>query len=1388
MKNYVAIKVSNIPTHAMVDTGADISCARPEVLVKYHLQSRCQIHQTDVPFIRTASDEKVQVQGIIFVKAEVAKEKVNIKFYLVPGLHTDFILGVDWLEAHSVCIKFGSGTLSLDPRRQLAARCETTIPPQSEKIVVARIRGKSLPAGVVGTTSPTPLIHSIGLASARVLDCVREDGTVYQRVVNPSELPVVISKGSLVGKFVCASAQDRLIPFGQCSAECGEVTDPHLPMPDGSEVTDQSQLATVITDPLPVSDDSSRGLAQSVVSDETTPESSDSSTDYVPSRDLDFSEAELTTEQQTQLCQLVDEFQDVFMGPDGKLGKCDIIQHKIEVDPNQRPLKHRAYRLAPQQKETLENILQDLEVQGVIEPSTSPWAAPCFLVAPKNNHRGRFVVDYRSLNKATVLDAHPLPTPAEALESLGASKPVLFTTLDLAQGFYQLVIDPKSRPYTAFRSHLGLYQFRRLPMGLKNSPSTFQRAMEAVMRNLTWKIAMCYLDDIVVFSSSFERHLDDLRQVFDRLKQANLRLKPSKCHFAKTRISYLGHTVSAEGIAVDPSKVEAVMSYPTPHDLKSLRSYLGLTGYFRRFIKSYATTARCLYDLTKAGVPFVWSDACESAFQQLKQSLVQAPVLAYPDFAKPFIVHTDASGFSVGAVLLQEQPDKTVRPIAYAGRSLNKAEAQYGITEKECLALIYSIKQFDCYLRYTHFTAVVDHAALQWLLNLKQPSGRLARWISLIQAYSFTIQYRPGRVHNDADGLSRRQYANTTDPHTQEGPNDTESQEDHVTAINTDVAATQPNTDTCPNRSQSSATETLREAARDLQAEDRPGDLSILAFREQQARDPQYRDLLDYLTSGALPQDVAKKHEILAIQSQYFVNDGILFHVWTKEGKGHRATRTQVQLVVPQPLVQKVLELHHDSPLFGGHFGLHRTLERTRLRYYWPSINKDVIHWVKSCIPCNQKKAPPKKTKAKVVPMPVATEPFERVSTDILGPFVASKSGNRYVLVFVDYLTKYMELVPLPNVKSQTVATAFIERVICRHGVPRVLHSDRGTQFLSALTLSVCKLLTVTKTNTTSWHPQCNGQSERMMSTIAHALSKQLEDDHGEWDRYIPQVQFCYNTSPCIDSTEYTPFFLVHGRHPRTIIDAPLAEFDVPTSAADYIVPLLEDIEVARGVAIETLKERKAAMQEKAEAKANQINFQLGDTVYLYRPVVTPGHNRKLMRPWLGPFYVSQKLSDIHVRLRRVCDGKLIANRVHIDRLKHGVLRGDGPDDPTPPARHEAIEPAVLADSEVPPNSYLDTPAPDGEAESVVVPDPPQAMKETAAPAASQQQLYDIEKVLRKKYDRDTMSWRYRVKWLGFENSENSWVDFADLTPKCKDFVRDMHSRIPTDRKSHRKR
>ena len=706
LQNYIPILVNNHSTHALVDSGADISVANVSVLNKYKLDLK--VFQSDKRGIQLANSEFFPIKGMIRVPFKGNNENLTCKFYLLDNISPEFIFGMDWLSSNNVTVNFAKKRMYIDSKHQMTAAENTTIPPHTEQLILAHIKGTSLPHGVLGTTTPSPVIHSSGLLSAKVLAAVNK-GSVIQRVANMSEKPVQLLKGTCLGKFNCINGRDGIYPMND--------------VPE-NKIEDETPTQTK----HPINIDSSH----------------------------------LSSDQSSAIKELVDNYSDIFVNKNNQLGKCDLIKHQIKVDPDQPPIRQRAYRISPQQKDILDQKLEEMLEADIIEGSTSPWAAPCLLVAKANNTGYRFVVDYRRINQITQLDAHPLPTPSESLESLGVTNPAWFSTLDLQNGFFQLVIDEESRPYTAFRCHAGLYQFKRLPMGLKGSPSTFQRVMEAVMRGLTWKFCLIYLDDIIVFSRTFEDHLHHLRQVFDRLRTANLKLKPSKCFFAKREIRYLGHVVNQQGIQPDPGKVTAVKNYPTPCSLKELRSFLGLSGYYRRFIKNYAKIANPLYGLTKKDTIFNWSTECQQSFDALKTSLTEAPVLAYPNMNAPFRLYTDASDFAVGGVLCQEQ-DGIERVISYAGRSLDKAQRNYGITEKECLALIFSIKHFDCYLRSTKFTAVVDHIALKWLKDIKQPTGRLWRWTILLQAYDFEIEYKPGRLHANADAISRRTYPEPTD-------------------------------------------------------------------------------------------------------------------------------------------------------------------------------------------------------------------------------------------------------------------------------------------------------------------------------------------------------------------------------------------------------------------------------------------------------------------------------------------------------------------------------------------------------------------------------------------------------------------------------------------------
>lgn len=1317
LHNYIPINVNNHKVLALVDSGADVSIASSDVIEKYGLHNN--ISECDKKGIELPNSQVVPIRGLLNVSFTVDNQSMSCKFYLVENISPEWILGIDWLSTNNVTINFGSKQMTIDTKRQLTTACSTTIPPHSEKLILARIRGPVIPDGVMGTTTPSPAIHSTGLLSAKVLTAVK-DGTVIQRVANMSDNPVQLIKGSSLGKFNCMTNQDALYPLA---------------------------------------DEPSDSTAQPDTPDMTSP----------PSQHINIDESCLSSEQKSQLQKLADQYSDIFVQKNTQLGKCDIIKHKITVDPGQPPLRQRAYRLRPDQKDIMDNTLQEMLEGDIIEGSTSPWAAPCMLVAKRNGSGYRFVVDYRRLNNITQLDAHPLPSPNEALESLGVSNPAWFSTLDLQNGFYQVVIDENSRPYTAFRSHAGLYQFKRLPQGLKGSPSTFQRVMEAVMRGLTWKFCLIYLDDIIVFSRTFNEHISHLRQVFDRLRAANLKLKPSKCFFAKREISYLGHVVNNNGIHPDPGKVSAVSEFPTPNSLKELRAFLGLSGYYRRFIQDYAKIAHPLYNLTKKDVKFTWTDECQHAFEKLKNQLVQAPALGYPDMTAPFRLYSDSSDTAVGAVLCQKQ-DGVERVISYAGRALDKAQRNYGITEKECFALIFAIKQFDCYLRASKFTAVVDHMALKWLLSLKEPSGRLMRWTMLVQAYDFNVEYKPGRHHGNADALSRRAYTHT------------ENDNDFLGAIQLpDTDHDDNNTSDSDDNDGDNGDENEVELEGDNSHTDTPVSMEQLAVLQSQ--DPFFKDIIIYLQTDTLPQNKNRRRDILSQQCDYFLHDNILHHVWIKGGKGHRRQRTHLQVCIPRSLVPIVLRDTHDAPLTGCHLGFARTIEKTKMRYFWPRMSSDIITWVKTCDVCMEKKRPKNPVKAQISAMP-SSEPFERISTDILGPLpTCNTSGNRYVLVFVDSFTKYVELIPLINIRAATVARAFLHRIICRHGAPRFLHSDRGTNYLSQLVKETCKLLNITKTQTTSYHPSCNGQSERMMSFITTSLSKYISGPQDRWDELLPFIQFAYNTTPCLDSTEYTPYFLVHGRHPVMPSDSALAPpLNVSRDTSTFIAQLLSNLEASRSAARNILQERRQAMVESAKSKANHVNFQVGDVVFLYTPVVAIGNSAKLTRPWVGPYYIVEKLSNIHCKLRRKDNNVIVKNRVHINRLKHGYIRPDQPDDTTPPEHGDATEPAVLGEAEIPPQRDAQPPP----HTSTHRPNPAPRHADSAPPTnETHDKTYDIEKILRKSYKNGV--WKYRVKWRNFDQSQNTWITFEDLDKNCQQLVKDIHKTIPTDRKSSKK-
>ena len=458
----------------------------------------------------------------------------------------------------------------------------------------------------------------------------------------------------------------------------------------------------------------------------------------------------LDKDEERQLAILLRNYADVFStGPDD-IGRTPLVKHRIRTGDT-APIKQHPRRLPLSQQQSCKEEVQKMLKHDVIRPSASPWASPIVIVKKKDGSL-RFCIDYRKLNAATIKDAYPLPRIDDSLDCLSGSK--WFCTLDLASGFWQVEMDPEDREKTAFCTRGGLYEFNTMPFGLCNAPGTFERLMELVLAGLQWEICLIYIDDVIVFSKTVEETITRLGQVLERFREAGLKLKPKKCLLLQKQVAYLGHIISESGIATNPEKVKVVKDSKEPQDVSELRGFLGVTSYYRRFVKGYSDIAAPLNKLLSKNVEWHWDKRCHEAWEQLKQKLMSSEILSYPRPGSKFILDTDASNMAVGAVLSQIQ-DGQEKVLAYASRGLGKPERRYCVTRRELLAVVTYIKYFRHYLYGNKFLLRTDHGSLRWIFNFKAPEGQLARWLEVLGIYDFDIQHRPGRLHGNADAMSR---------------------------------------------------------------------------------------------------------------------------------------------------------------------------------------------------------------------------------------------------------------------------------------------------------------------------------------------------------------------------------------------------------------------------------------------------------------------------------------------------------------------------------------------------------------------------------------------------------------------------------------------------------
>ena len=458
---------------------------------------------------------------------------------------------------------------------------------------------------------------------------------------------------------------------------------------------------------------------------------------------------QLSNEQKNDLQSIMSEFADVLQETPGRT---DLTQHSISTE-GARPIRLPPYRVPHAHREAVKKELKEMDESGVIEPSHSEWSSPIVIVKKKDGNI-RLCVDYRRLNSVTPVDPYPMPRTDELIDQIGQAKHI--TTLDLSKGYWQVPMKNEDRVKTAFSTPNGLFQFKVMPFGLSGAPATFQRMMDRVIRGME-DFAGVYLDDIVIFSGTWEEHLEHVKKMLLKLREHRLTAKPVKCQFGMKECSYLGHIVGSGQVKPDPRKLQAVKEFPIPITKKQVRGFLGLTGYYRKFIQDYASIAAPLTDLTKKSLPerVQWTAESRRAFEALKIALCKNPVLVNPDFSKQFILQTDASNRGVGAVLSQLDDNKTDRPVAYFSCKLLPREQKYSTVEQECLAIKLGVEAFKVYLIGKPFIIQTDHRSLKWLNRLKENNNRLTRWSLALQPFTFTVEHRAGSANGNADALSR---------------------------------------------------------------------------------------------------------------------------------------------------------------------------------------------------------------------------------------------------------------------------------------------------------------------------------------------------------------------------------------------------------------------------------------------------------------------------------------------------------------------------------------------------------------------------------------------------------------------------------------------------------
>lgn len=876
------------------------------------------------------------------------------------------------------------------------------------------------------------------------------------------------------------------------------------------------------------------------------------------------------------------------------------------------------FRQTEAQLKEIKKYIEEYTDKGFIEASSAPFAAPVLFV-PKPNGTLRFCVDYRKLNAITKKDRYPPPLIDETLQRLAGC--TIFTKLDIRQAFHRIQIDEGSRDLTTFRTRYGTYRYNVIPFGLSNGPAVFQRFINNNLWDFLDKDVSAYADDILIYGKDRKSHIKRVREVLDRLGEMGLQADIDKSEFMIDCTKYLGFIISKDGISIDPDKVQAVASWEYPTTLKGLQAFLGFCNFYRKFIRDYGRIARPLTAMTRKGLKFDFNSNCKAAFDGLKIALTTGPTLAYFQWDLPHRVETDSSNGVVAGLITQLSDDQEWHPVAYFSKTMNAAECNYPIHDKELLAIIRAFEEWKPELIGSQHKVDVytDHRALEWFMSTKELTARQVRWAEFLTQFNFNIIYRAGKDNGRADALTRRDEDVKTQKEVMRDAR-------KLTVLTKEMLSD--------------------EVTNDLQIAPIEAELTLTdrALEANRTAD----SLADYRAKALTENDVWTMHRGLVLRNGQLV---------VPSDDEHAILRTDI-----------IREAHTQRSM--AHPARFKMLRALQARYYWKGMGTDVDRYIRNCWGCKRAKPFKDKTPGLLQPLAIPERPWQHVTMDFTEA-PTTKSGYDMIFVIVDRLGKRAISIPChKNITAREAARLFIQWPYRIYGPPDSIVSDRGPQFISEFWDEFCTALDIKLKLSTADHPQTDGQTEIYNQYLKMRLRHFLNFYQDNWDELLPIMDLAQATLVS-ETTGLSPMQTELGFDPRTTFDwhRDLAEYKPNDrfnrqDAQDRIRQLEEAWNVAR----EGMKKAQERQTIQANKSRKEIDFDVGDKVFICRKYWrTLQPSRKLANQNAGPFEVLERKGNAFIL--NFPESIKVHNPVNANKLRKAA------DDPLPGQVNEEPEP-----------------------------------------------------------------------------------------------------------------